>query len=301
MRSIEQTKTRAEKTGDAQSSIAAVWTWILKTVMQWRDDVRALDQLIATESSRRTAWRNVAELWQADLDRIKEITQLVVGIAKVQFANRPVDLALFEQLNTDGRSRGDIHEQGVKARDAWQEVDATWRISADITLSAFSSLLAASLARKESHGPKETAWRRAEIDLTMKAEQVDRDNVLWYEEATRRFSEDTAEGRLIRTTVPTSTPPERAARQAVISNLTATGGDLHFDCKALYATHFTYLQQTPGAGAFVVVVADTKVRSLTLHHQPPGLHRFKAVPRNSLGEGPESAIAEITIAAQAAA
>lgn len=301
MPSIEQTKKRAEKTGDAQASIAAVWTWIMKTLLAWRDDVREMDQLSGAESATRTAWRNAAELWQGDIDAIKSTTQLVVALGKVKFVNRPVDLALFNGLATDGRSRADIYDQGVKARDAWQSAEPTWKPTKDLELNSFSSLLAASLARSETHGPKETAWRRAEIELTLKAEQVHRDNVLWYEEATRRFGPDTVEGRLIRTTVPTTTRPERNVGQAVISNLMAQNGDIHFDCTATHATTFTYLHQAPGASAFVVVEADTKAKSLTLHNQPPGLHRFKAVPRNSTGEGPESAIAEITIAARAAA
>lgn len=301
MPSIEQTKKRAEKTGDAQASIAAVWTWITKTLLQWRDDVREMDQMSAAESAARTAWRNAAELWQGDIDSIKTTTLLVVALGKVKFVNRPVELALFNSLSTDGRSRADIYDQGVKARDAWQSADAAWKPTVDLELSGFSSLLASSRSRSETHGPKETAWRRAEIHLTSKAEQVHRDNVLWYEEATRRFGEDTVEGRLIRTTVPTTTRPERTAGQAVITNLMAQNGDIHFDCAAQHASTFTYLHQAPGASAFVVVVADTKVKSLTLHNQPPGLHRFKVVPRNSTGEGPESAIVEITIAAQAAA
>ena len=298
MRSIEQTKKRAEKTGDAQASITAVWVWNKKTLLQWRDDVRALDQLAATESEKRTAWRNVAELWQADVDRIQQITRLAVSIGRVQYANRPVDLELFNALSTDAGSRDDIHNQGIKARDVWQVVDAAWKIDNDLTLSFFSSLLGSALARKESHGPKETAWRRAEIELTLKAEQVHRDNVLWYEEATRRFTDATVEGRLIRTTVPTTTRTERPVGQAVITNLMAADGDIHFDCNAPYATSYTYLQQAPGAPAFVVALADATAKSLTLHNQPPGLHRFKAVPRNSTGEGPVSEIVEITLAAQ---
>ena len=131
-----------------------------------------------------------------------------------------------------------------------------------------------------------------------KARAVDADSVAWYAAATRKFPAGTVEGDMLRSTVPTTSRPESPVGQAVISNVMVSGTDIHFDCAAPHATRFTYLHQTPGASGFVVVVAETPEASLTLHGQIAGLHKFKALGRNSRGTGPESAVAEVTVAAE---
>ncbi len=52
----------------------------------------------------------------------------------------------------------------------------------------------------------------------------------------------------------------------------------------------------PEAPVFLVVTADTTDTHLTLHGQPPGLHKFKVTGSNSRGEGPESVVVEATVA-----
>ncbi len=303
MISIEHTKNRAEKTRDAQVNLAAApgWVWSKKTVIQWNTDITLLEQCTADESAKRVQWRNAAESWQSDINQIQAITRLVASIGRVQFQDDPVKVILFDRIRTDGEGRNDIYEQGVVARDVWQEVDMEWELSEVFTLSFLSSLLTAALARKGTHGTKETTWRRAEAALTVKARALHKANVAWYTEATRRFAEDTEEGATIRTTIPTSSRPERLVRQAIISNVTVSGGDIQFSCSAPNATRYTILHQPPGATAFVVLVADTAEESVTLHGQPAGQHKFKVIGRNSRGEGPESAVTEVTVAAQAAA
>ena len=301
MISIEHTQNRAEKTRDAQTALATSpgWVWNKHTVVQWNTDITMLQQLNSAEIAARTQWRNAAELWQVSIDRIQFITRQFVSIGRVQFQENPVKAALIDRLHTDGESRADIQEQGEAARDAWTAVDAAWEITEEMSLGAFGSLLSGALATKQTHGGKETALHIAELTLNFKAQEVDKLNLAWYAEATRRFGKDTLAGALIRRTVPTTTRPDKPVGQAVISHLmAAAGGGIHFDCAAPHATKFTYLHQPPGAPAFFVVLADSPEKSLTLHNQPAGLHKFKAIGRNSRGEGAESAVAEITLSAE---
>jgi len=222
-----------------------------------------------------------------------------------QFDSDPIKKLAFRQLRFDGKSRLSIYEQGVKARDVWQEYAPTWQIEkveeSPIVLSAFSSLLASSLARKEAHGPKETAWRRAERTLMFKVKDLHHDNIAWYRVATKRYGEDTVPGALIRTMVPTSYRPESNVGKAVISNAIAANGIIHADAAADHARTLTWLQLTPGAPAFVVVLADSPDGHLTLNNQIAGLHKLKCIGRNSRGEGEESNVVEVTVPAQAAA
>jgi hypothetical protein len=253
------------------------------------------------ESSKRTQWRSAAEAWENDLVQIQQITRDVKRAGSFKFRSEPVQLALFEALRTDGSSRGDIYVQGLAARDAWEEADEAWELSAEVTLAFFSSLLASALARQTAHGTALTAWRRAASELANKARVVDADNVAWYAEATRRFPAGTVEGDMIRSTVPTTSRPIQPVGQAVITNLMVANGDIHFDCSAAYATRYTYLHQPPGSPAFVVAVADTPETSFNLHGQAAGVHRFKAFGMNAAGQGPESAAVQVTVAAMAVA
>lgn len=304
MISIQHTCNRAEKTRDAQVSLAANpgWLWSRKTIQQWSDDLTFIEQLKNDESAKRVQWRNAAESWWADTDQIQSITRQVKAIGSVQFAADPIKKQAFEELRSDAEGRVEIYEQGVKARDTWQEYSLAWEIVPSIlTLSVFSSLLANSLARKTTHGTKETSWRRAEATLMFQARQLHPDNVDWYKEATQRFAKDTVPGALIRTTVPTSYRPDPKVGQAVISDVIASNGTIHADCSAPHATSYTWLQLSPGAPAFVVVLADATETHITLNGQVAGLHKLKCIGRNSRGDGPESAIVEVTVAVAAVA
>lgn len=303
MVSIEFTRTRTQATHDTQASLAAApgWVWTEKTVIGWGEEIALLDAAVAAESAKRTQWRNAAEQWQADIDSIQLLTRDVARAGAYHFRNDPVKLSLFESLVTDGRSRADIYDQGLAARDAWQEADPAWELSETDTVTAFSDLLSGCLVKQAAHSAKFTAWRRASSVLMNKARQVDEDCVAWFAEATRRFPEGTTEGDLIRSAVPTTTRPEPPVGQAEISNLVLDGSTIHFDVEASSATRFTYLHQAPGSPSFVVVLADVPEASLTLENQSNGVHRFKAFGSNSAGSGAESVVAEITVAAAAAA
>jgi hypothetical protein len=301
MLSIDFVKTRAQATRDAQANIAATWTWSQKTVAQWDADTTALNQLIADESDKRIQWRNAAELWQSDIDKIQEITRKVKSLGSVQFRNNAVIMTLLDSLRTDATSRADIYDQGLAARDVWDEADDAWQITPTETLAAFSAVLESNLARQKAHSPAYAAWRRAAAALNNKAEAVDRDNVAWFTEATRRFPFGTTDGDLIRSTVPTTSRAEQPVGQAVISNLLVSGGAIHFDCSAPQATRYTYLHQQPASPAFVVALADSPETSFNLQGQPAGVHRFKVFGSNSRGQGAESDVVQVTVAASAAA
>jgi len=298
---------RLQKTAVTQSQLAAglegnpPWVWTRKTVQQWNADVTQVDQLKSAEVLKRTEWRNKAEAWDAVLANIQRIARDVKREGLVHFRDDPVRCECIQGLSTDGVSRNDIYDQGDAARAAWQTSDANWTFSPDIDLEDFAALLAASITSRSAHNTAESAWRAAVAALNNKALAVDQDNVDWYAAATRKFPPGTAEGNLTRSNVPTTSRTEEPVGQAVISNVVASDGDIHFDVSAPGATRYTYLQQVPGAAAFVVVLADSPQTSFNLHGQPAGVHRFKAIGSNSRGEGPESTITAVMVAAVHAA
>lgn len=285
----------------AATSIASVFVWHERTLLQMGDSVTLLDQLDAEESARRTAWRNAAIFWDNTLAEIKAVTATIKRQGSFRFGGDAVKKGFFARLKIDGRSREDIYQQGKQARDAWQEVDAAWKLSGDYLLSAFSSLLASSIALDNAHGPKFTAWRKTASTLNNKARTINRDNVAWYAEATRKFKKGTAEGDMIRSTVPTTTRPAQPVGLAAISNVMVAGTAVHFDFTALHATRFTVFHKAPGSPVFLVVVTETKERSFTFHDLAPGEHEFTVAGVNAKGEGPQSVVVKVTVAAAAAA
>ncbi len=299
MISVEFTRTRAAATRDAQALLAVAptsWVWSQKNVPQWDTGINTLDQLKSAEGLKRAEWRNAAEAWQVNLNLVQDITRQVARIGAVRFRNDPVKRVAFIKLRTDGEARDTVYAQGEAARDAWQVAEPAWEINPETTLGSFSSLLTDSLARRATHSTKLAAWRHAASALTAAAEALDQDCIAWYAEATERFPAGTTAGDMIRTTVPTTTRPPQPVGQASISNPMVSGTDLHFDVEAEHATRFTFLQQTPGSPAFVVVAADSEEPHLSLHNQVPGLHKFKAFGTNSDGPGPESAVVEVAVA-----
>ena len=81
----------------------------------------------------------------------------------------------------------------------------------------------------------------------------------------------------------------------------AADGTIHFDCTADHASRYTYLHRPPGATEYEVLLADTEETSVTLEDQPSGEHFFKAFGSNAQGDGPESAPANVLVAAAQAA
>jgi hypothetical protein len=270
--------------------------WPQKTLLQWNDDLALLDQLQSDEIAARIAWRNAAALWQADLDLIQKYTRDVAGFGQTRFHNDPVKLALFTALETDARNRPDIYAQGKAAKAAWSAADPLWTFEVDFTVGAFGSLITAADSRDTTHGSKYALWRLAANTLNTKARKVDAENVMWYADATRKFAAGTTPGDTIRQVVPTTTELETPVGQAVISNVQVTDGEIRFNATAPNARRYSYLHQSPGSTAYLIEQADTTATSLVLTEQPAGLHRFKVFGSNSRGDGPESAVAEATVA-----
>lgn len=310
MLSILFIRRRARATRNAQGIVSVDWVWEEKSVPDWDADLKDLKAREEAESSTRAELRAVTAQWQARVDRTQSLTRSIVRLGKIRFRNDPEKLALFEKLQTSGTSRDSIRKQGIALRDAWAENDAKWiplqepdedgEEKIDVTMDSFSKLLDDCEDCEKQQSQKLTAWRNAATALNTKAKAIDGDNVAWYAEATTRFPAGTQFGDLIRSSVPTTSNPADDVGQAVITNLIAADGTIHFDCAAEHATRLTYFHQPPDADDFQLIQADTEETSVTLRDQAPGKHRFKAFGSNSQGQGDESEVAEIELAAPAA-
>ncbi len=301
MKSLEFTITRATATRDAQETIAATWIWPDRTMSDWNNNLTVLASYGSAENVKRVDLQAQAAAWDVNIQAIYEMTRDVMRMGRTRFRNDPVNLALFKRLKNKAGGRLTVQKQGAALRDAWQKADAAWVPLPTVTLAALNVLLTASENLELAYGQKFNAWREAAERLMLKAEEIDRDNVAWYADATTRFPEGTVYGNMIRSTVPTTTSPINPVGQAVISNVMAANGTIHFDCSAPHASQYTYLHKPPGAAQFVVVQAGVEESSVTLHNQPAGAHVVKAFGSNSRGPGPESVEVNVTLASALAA
>ncbi len=304
MKSISFTMSRLLATSTTQLGLSTgtpPWVWSGKPAAQWGPEHTGLEQLRIQEINKRADWRAAAATWDLSLGNIQRVSRDVKREGVYYFRAQPAVLSRFRALRTDAQGRDGLYNQGEAARALWAKADGAWVFDAEVELSNFGSLLANSLAEKAAHANAFEDWRTAASKLMVTALTCDKACVAWYAAATNKFKAGTAAGDTIRSTVPTTYTPPPPVGQAVISNIIVAGRVIHFDCHAPHATRFTYLHQPPDSPVFVVLFADSPLKSLTLQNQLVGLHRFQAIPRNAGGEGQASAVFEITVAAAQAA
>ncbi len=301
MKSVLFVVTRALATRNVQAALAALWIWIEKTVQGWDDALAAIAQKENALSAALVAMRSQAQVLDGSLEEVTRISRDVVRLGKSRFRNEAEKAALYHSVRLEFDGRPLTQKTGRSVYEVWAKTDAAWVPLPDLTLSVLGSLLAAAEAQEAVLSQKRTAWRAAGIAVMTAAAALDRDNVAWYNDATVRFPADTEQGQLIRSMVPTTTTAQPAVGQAVIENLMVAGRELHFDVSAAHATSYTYYQLAPGASEWVAVLSNVPQTSLTLHDQPVGEHRFKAVGHSSRGSGAASAEAVVTVAEAAVA
>lgn len=75
------------------------------------------------------------------------------------------------------------------------------------------------------------------------------------------------------------------------------GGDLVLDYEALHATTFTIYDKAPGASEFSALATGVIVKTFTIEAPSTGTHALKVLGHNSLGDGTESAVTSVLVAA----
>ena len=135
----------------------------------------------------------------------------------------------------------------------------------------------------------------------MLAEKLHDELIAWYSDATTIFPEGTAHGNMIRATVPTTYQPSALPEQAVITEaLSNQPGVVHLSYSAPNATRYTVLHRGPSDAVFSTVQTGEAI-SFDAVNVVVGQHQYKVFGSNSRGNGPESAVATVAVAAQAVA
>jgi len=217
--SMEFIKDRATKTIGAARAVAIKWSWQEKTITQMHAALTAIigdntvtPPLLGQEKVVKLAESemiNARSAWDASLDTLHRLTMQGVSMAKNRFRNDPIKLSLVQDITTRGDSRQGILDEALEWETAWNKADAAWNPLPANTLPAFQTLRLQCLeALQQDYKDKLSAWREMAGMLAQFARVMEDINEAWYSDATDIFAAGTAEGDMIRGTIPTTyTPP----------------------------------------------------------------------------------------------
>lgn len=95
--------------------------------------------------------------------------------------------------------------------------------------------------------------------------------------------------------IPTA-PATQLPGQAIITAATSPGaGQAHLEFTAPHMTSGDILHKAPGDPAFVKVADDVIEKFYNATGLAPGAHEYKVIPRNSRGDGLESAVSVVNV------
>jgi hypothetical protein len=151
-------------------------------------------------------------------------------------------------------------------------------------LEALRGTLAAALAAIPG---LDQIFQKAESEVNKKIKEWEDFNRAAITQGTSQFSEGTPERNIINR-IPrelATNPPS----QAVFTDLTITGsGEAHVAWDADGATTFDFFRMRPGETEYTLELEKTILREVNLTDVFTGTHKFKVIPYNSRGPGPES-------------
>jgi hypothetical protein len=116
-----------------------------------------------------------------------------------------------------------------------------------------------------------------------------------------QFTEGAAERQLIER-IPTAPATQEPGQAVMALAQSPSAGAVRLEFSAPHATSYQVWQQAPGAAEFTLVTDEVLNPGVyAAGSLAAGTHRFRVVGVNSRGEGPASVVAEIAVAAEAAA
>ncbi len=222
---------RAIKTISAARQVDTKWSWPDATPDQMQTQLETITgnssstpPVVGQEEIADQAHRTrdgAYGTWRAQLNALHQFTVQGLNMAKNKFRNDPASLAVLAGLRATGKTTEKILTEALAWESAWNQLAPTWSPTPANTLAALKTL------RKQCAEDLQTTFTNADSASHEQSAKLDQMcsgleavNVAWYADATRIFPVGTAEGDMIRSTVPTtytpstSTPPPAPAPTA---------------------------------------------------------------------------------------
>lgn len=239
--------------------------------------------------------------WDDAIDSLLADISFGQQMARLNFKNDPARLRLFEGLQLKDRGREARHRQALDFESSWAKADPEWVFKQGVTLEEFRGRRRALRDLEEAYyaAVKDDLFARA--SLRTDAARLNEMSMDWYEAATITFAADTIPGQLIRS-IPTTYDPNRPPGPLVFTHAASEGaGRAELTWRSPRARRFTLYVMRPGATDWEPLLTGTEEHSWSAGDLAPGRWRFKGCAENKFGEGSESEVVEIAVAAMAVA
>jgi hypothetical protein len=287
-----------------QTLAAAPYNWMWKGVSpgNYRDQAQAVEDQIVVLAQKEAANSVAGALWDKDLDGLVADASLGTRLARIEFRDESEKLQLFEGLRYRTAGRDSRYDQVLEFEAGWNEANPAWVFKAPMTLAQFTARREAIVTGREvAHAAAGKAEQHERARLHKMADGLNRISVDWYEVATATFAQDTVAGQLVRT-IPTTYDPNRApGKLSFTAHLSSAPNQVHLIWRAARGERFYIRAQAPGAASFDVIlegITDTEWIGMGM---APGQWRFQGYATNQHGQGADSEVVEMAVAAAAAA
>lgn len=277
------------------------WLWEAVPLADYSARIESAREEEQVLSKAETRLRMASAWWDDAIDALLANVSFGQPMARLKFKADPARLRLFEGLPLKDRGRESRHRQALDFETSWAKADATWIFKEGLTLEIFRERRRALRDLEEAYyaAVKDELFARA--TLRAQAAALNESGMDWYEAATITFAADTVPGSLVRS-IPTTYDPNRPPGPLVFTRHESAGaGHGELSWRAPRARRFTLWMQRPGASAWEPLLTDTEEHSWSADDLAPGLWRFKGRALNNFGEGTESEVVEVAVAASAAA
>ena len=210
--SLEFIEARLQGTRDAQAEVIAAWTWEEMTGAQWDTRVTDFDTKKAAVTTQEGVMLNQRATLDASLTQLHDRTVEGLKMARVKWRKDAARKAILATLSANGGSRDAVEKEAQAWAGVWDSFDAAWVPTPGNTLAAFNTLLTACFTQENDYNMEHTKWREKAEEFNSFAAASEELCVAWYAAATVVFPQGTAQGDMIRSTVPTTyTPPPAGA------------------------------------------------------------------------------------------
>ena len=198
---------RARTTRHAQEDLKARWMWNEATLDQWDKEIADIEGMQQTCSSARFIRNSARAALDASLQEIHRRTMQFLAMARFHFRDDPSKLEALNRLKCNGDGRRSIAREAMDIETAWQEVGPEWAPTEVNAFASFQALRKQCIELDAAYIASYSTWRTQSELLSQKAAALSDANVAWYGAATRIFPAGTAEGEMIRRSIPTRSSP----------------------------------------------------------------------------------------------
>lgn len=208
-------KDRATKTISAAKQITTKWTWQEMSNAQMQAALTAIigdhtltPPVVGQEELASGADRAMATargMWDTALNDLHDRTVQGLNMCKNRNKNNSTNMAVLNGLKARGTSRPEILAEALAWETAWAKIDATWSPVVTNTYVAYKSLReSCSELLQHAFTDASASSKKESKKMNSMCEALEQSMQSWYADATRVFTADTAEGEMIRGSVPTT-------------------------------------------------------------------------------------------------